>query len=90
MAKIVPLAETEWVAGLVWHGLGLCYCSGVMRWRGPWKVAKIVHLAETENILLKVIEIKLKGSWNNTVKFINSTKKYNRTRNNIKNKLNSN
>ena len=38
-----------------------------------------VYFAKIENLLLKVLYIKKKISWNSTVGFINSTKKYNGT-----------
>ena len=35
----------------------------------------IAYLVEIENFLLKTLQIKLKGSWNSTVRLMNSTKK---------------
>ena len=38
---------------------------------------EITYLSEIENFLMKILYIKLKSSWNGTVRFINSTKKCN-------------
>ena len=40
---------------------------------------RTAYLAEIENFLLKVLYIKLKGSWNSTIGLMNSTKKCNGT-----------
>ena len=37
------------------------------------------YLTKTENFLLKVLQIKVKTNWNNTVGLVNSTKKYSGT-----------
>ena len=39
--------------------------------------------------MLKVLQIKIKGSQNSTVKYMNNTKKYNEIINSSKNKLNN-
>ena len=40
---------------------------------------EITYLSEIENFLMKILYIKLKSSWNGTVRPINSTKKCNET-----------
>ena len=49
----------------------------------------IAYLAKTENILLKVLYINLKGGWNDIVGPTNYTKKCNGPINSSNNKLNS-
>ena len=53
----------------------------VHKWKSySFKVClNTAYFAETENLLLKVLYIKVKVSWNNIMRPINSTKKYNKT-----------
>ena len=47
------------------------------------------YLVEIKNFLLKVVLIKLKSSWNNTIRLTNNIKNAMKLINNSKNKLNS-
>ena len=48
-----------------------------------------VYFAKIENLLLKVLQIKVKISWNSTMRLMNSTKNTIKIINNNKNKLNN-
>ena len=44
-----------------------------------WVCLRSVYFAKTEIFLLKVLYIKVKVNWNNTMWFLNNTKKHNET-----------
>ena len=47
--------------------------------RDLWCVWISLYFAKIEKLLLKVLQIKVKANWNNTVKLINSAKKCSET-----------